>query len=310
MTLLSFILRRWPAALALAVPLMLQAAAARPVPAAEIEYGQGLLWRIEAPGVAPNYLFGTIHVTDERVLDLPAPVRKAFAMATSATFEVIMTDEDRAKMGQAMVLDDGRDLEAILGPELFQATVAAGRRYGFEAAQLRRFKPWALATIFSIPQAELARTSGGDQPLDQWLQGEAARQGKAVHALETPAEQLALFNDLSQADQVAMLASAVEANETIETMFEEMTRDYLARHVGAIYARMEAQARAQDAQGAFVRLFLERFNLARNETMAARMAARLDGGGAFIAIGALHLPGEAGLLSLLAARGYKVSRAY
>jgi hypothetical protein len=40
------------------------------------------------------------------------------------------------------------------------------------------------------------------------------------------------------------------------------------------------------------------------------MAPRLGEGGAFIAIGALHLPGETGLLSLLAAQGYQISRVY
>ena len=57
-------------------------------------------------------------------------------------------------------------------------------------------------------------------------------------------------------------------------------------------------------------LFLHRFNDARNRVMADRMAARLNRGGAFIAVGALHLPGERGLLSLLSQRGYTVTRVY
>ena len=38
------------------------------------------------------------------------------------------------------------------------------------------------------------------------------------------------------------------------------------------------------------------------------MSARLGEGGAFFAIGALHLPGETGLLSLLAAQGNQITR--
>ena len=34
----------------------------------------------------------------------------------------------------------------------------------------------------------------------------------------------------------------------------------------------------------------------------------IDGGGAFIAIGALHLPGETGMIELLKQRGYTVTR--
>jgi len=40
------------------------------------------------------------------------------------------------------------------------------------------------------------------------------------------------------------------------------------------------------------------------------MEERLQEGNAFIAVGALHLPGENGLLKLLPARGYRVLALY
>ena len=104
-----------------------------------------------------------------------------------------------------------------------------------------------------------------------------------------------------------MLVSAIEQNATIETLFEEMTQQYLDRDTGGIYSRMQAQ---RESQPELMELFLRRFNDARNQIMADRMAERLAEGGAFIAIGALHLPGEKGLLSLLSQRGYSVERVY
>ena len=56
--------------------------------------------------------------------------------------------------------------------------------------------------------------------------------------------------------------------------------------------------------------FLRRLNDERNVTMVNRMAVRLAEGGAFIAVGALHLPGERGLVSLLTQAGYTVTRVY
>lgn len=283
--------------------------AARPaLAAADLLYGQGLLWKVERAGAPPNYLFGTIHITDGRVLDLPPQVRAAFDGARSATFEVIMDDEVRLKMARAMVLSDGRTLDTILGPDLFRETAAAGARYGFEPKLLKGFKPWALAMIFSVPQAELMRNSTGDLPLDQWLQAEAKRQGKPIYALESADEQIALFNELSEADQVAMLESAIKENPRIEQVFEEMTRRYLARDIAGIYAQLDEQSKTMNPE--YVAMFLARFNEARNITMAERMADRLRQGGAFVAVGALHLPGERGLVRILEKQGYSVERVY
>ncbi|MEE8499448.1 MAG: TraB/GumN family protein [Kiloniellales bacterium] len=276
--------------------------------AGELPYGQGLLWKLERPGLAPSYLFGTIHITDQRVLDLPPEVERAFDASRSAIFEVIMTDDLRTRLARAMVLRDGRTLDTILSPELYREAMAAGARYGLGPEQLKFLKPWALAMFFSVPQVELARSATGQVPLDQWLQNQARAQGKPVYALETGAEQIALFNELTEADQLAMLESAIQDNAEIEALFEDMTARYLARDIGGIHTQMMMQSKSMNEQ--LLKLFLLRFNEARNRTMAARLVERLAEGGAFVAVGALHLPGETGLVSLLADQGYRVERAY
>ena len=162
--------------------------------------------------------------------------------------------------------------------------------------------------FLSVPQAEFARSAMGALPLDQALQDRARAQGKPVYQLETGTEQIARFDEMTEADQLAMLASAIRDSSRIETLFEELTARYLARDVGGIYSEMLVQSESMNEK--FLELFLLRFNDQRNRTMIARMAERLAEGGAFIAIGALHLPGERGLVSLLRNQGYRVERAY
>ncbi len=274
----------------------------------ELAYGQGLLWKIERGNLAPSYLFGTIHVTDERVLRLPPEVAQAFDGARSTTFEVIMTDELRLRLAQVMIAPPDRTLDRVLDPALYRDAMAAGERYGFPPEQLKFFKPWALAMFLSVPKAELARSAMGALPLDQALQERAQAQGKPVYQLETGDEQIALFNEMSEADQLAILESAIQDSARIETLFEDLTARYLARDVGGIHGDMIEQSKSMDEQ--LVKMFLLRFNEERNRTMVQRMAPRLGEGGAFIAIGALHLPGETGLLNLLAAQGYEITRVY
>ena len=297
------------ARLALTALLLVFVVVARPaLAAAELIYGQGVLWKVEREGLAPSYLFGTIHITDDRILNLPAPVRAAFEGAKVAVFEVIMTDEVRMKMAREMVLTDGRNLQAILGPELFERTVAVARRYGLEPQILQAFKPWALALILSLPQAELARTAAGDVPLDQMLQNESVETGKRMLALESAEEQIALFTGIPENEQIEMLETAVKENGKVARVFEDMVLLYLARDIEGILDQMMEQSKTMNPK--YVEKFMARFNDARNVKMAERMAPVLRAGGAFIAIGALHLGGEKGLVSLLMAQGYKVERAY
>ena len=48
----------------------------------------------------------------------------------------------------------------------------------------------------------------------------------------------------------------------------------------------------------------------RNQHMVERMQPYLQQGKAFVAVGALHLPGKTGLLERLQQQGYTVSRVY
>ena len=42
---------------------------------------KGLLWKIDKDGVEPSYLFGTIHLSDPRVLTLPKAADEAYRLS-------------------------------------------------------------------------------------------------------------------------------------------------------------------------------------------------------------------------------------
>ena len=66
----------------------------------------------------------------------------------------------------------------------------------------------------------------------------------------------------------------------------------------------EAEAEAERIAGAF----WERLVARRNRRMVERMLPGLRQGGVFVAVGALHLPGEEGLVALLRQEGFTVER--
>ncbi len=297
--------------LRLAVPMfaVLLVLAGRPVLAIETPvYGQGLLWQIESDGVRPSYLFGTMHVTDDDVVRLPAEVTQAFDRADSLTVEVVATPDTPYRMYQAMLLSDGRGLDQVIGAELFRRTAMVAARYQLDPRILRTFKPWAAMAMLSLPVAEVARQRAGEKALDDRLQLAAARRGMTMHSLETLEEQIAVFDGLSEANQVAMLASVIEFSDDLDSFFEQMLQAYLARDTAQILAISEAAQTGLDPS--LVSAFTENLIYVRNDRMVKRMAARLAEGGSFIAVGALHLPGERGILRQLEQQGYRVTRLY
>jgi uncharacterized protein YbaP (TraB family) len=282
----------------------------RPLAAGEpgLLYGEGLLWKLERQGDEASYLFGTMHIADPRILDLPESVRGAFESSSLAVFEVIIDPQAQAQIAQLMVLSDGRTLDQILSPELFQRVVETAATYGLPEAAVRVFKPWALIPIFSFPPDQFARVAAGEAPLDDWLQQEARRSGTAIAALESIEEQLGLFDNASEADQVAMLGSAVNDRAKTLAQFNEMIEFYLARDPAGIYDQMLEQSTGDEQR--LAEIFEQDFIIARNKRMAERLTPHLDGGGAFVAVGALHLPGEQGLVRLMEESGYRVTRIY
>lgn len=289
--------------LALALPLALPQPAAR---AEALLHGHGLLWKIEGGGAAPSYLFGTIHLSDTRVTTLPGPVADAIDATRSLSIEVLLNAASKLRTMGRMIIIEGPKLDEILGDALFARVVDAAAPYGLNRNVVKHMKPWAMWLLLSLPPEEMK--AGQGMALDEALQADAMRRGKPVYGLETIDEQLDSVAGFTEHEHITLLASAVDDRHKVEAMLEQMTRLYLARDIASIYGLMTAPS--WNIEPAVVDSVMERLIDFRNLRMTERMIARLDEGAAFVAVGAMHLPGERGMLRLLEQRGYTVSRVY
>lgn len=288
--------------------LALLVAAASASAAERVPYGQGILWKIEQPGAAPNYLLGTMHVNDPRVRNLPAPVRAAFNRAERAVFEIVITPDVRRQVSEMRFLPEGRSLDEILGPQLFDELAARAEAAGMSRDTLRRLKPWAAAMALQPRQANFSRAFRDDLPLDQWMQSNARSRSVPLLELETVQEQLSAYDDMAEADQIAMLRDGLAEARQSDVSVETMTLRYVARDIGAIFH--EFQENIDATSGTYARVFATRFIDDRNRTMVKRMQDLLRQGGTFVAVGALHLPGDQGILRLLQRQGFSIIRVY
>ena len=265
-------------------------------------YSQGLLWKIERSGQAPSYVFGTIHSEDPRVLNLPKPVQSALNGTKTYVMEAIIDASAMQAMSSAMLFSDGRALKDVVSASTYGKTVSAFTEYGLPEAAVQLMQPWALAITLSTPKPKTGLV------LDLSLMQQATAQGKQTAGLESVDEQISIFAKLPMREQVIMLEDTLQHLSKLEQVMASMHSAYLARDL----ARLERISAEQQALGNRVlgEKLMRQLVDERNTRMVSRMEPYLKKGQVFIAIGALHLPGEAGVLNLLAKKGYRVSALY
>lgn len=265
-----------------------------------LAYAHALLWKISKSGQQPSYIFGTIHVSDARITTLPAPVHDALNSARVFVMEALPIPEESMKLSRMMYFDDGKKLRDYLDDELYSRTVSIMDDYKVAPESITFMKPWAAFIIMSYPQ-------GDGVPLDLQLLDAAYSNGAKTLGLETLSEQGQVFSSMDIKSQVRLLLDTLCNYDTVNSEFETMKLFYLQRDLQALYDYNQKYSFSGDElyDDLFQRLLND-----RNRIMAERMQQALAAGNAFIAIGAMHLPGADGVLSLLAKQGYTLTAVY
>lgn len=261
-------------------------------------YTHGLLWRVVSKEGRSSHVFGTIHISDPRVTELPPGVVDALSSSESFGMEVLLDGQAMLQMSHAMYYGAGETLQARLDAELFDSTVKLLANYGVTAQAAKNLKPWAAYTTLSLPPGRSA------MPLDLLLLTVAKQGGKTTFGLESIAEQVAVFDGLTLTDQRDLLTEAVCHYGEFQTDLETMIEYYVARDLdGMMRLAMRYRSPLHDR-------LMDALLWQRNRRMVQRMQPSLSAGSAFIAIGALHLPGVGGVLDLLSEQGYTVTPVY
>ncbi|MFP3545241.1 TraB/GumN family protein [Rhizobium sp. SIMBA_035] len=274
--------------------------------------GKGIFWKIEKPGLKPSWLLGSMHVTDPRVLSLPAYAQAAH---DSADTIVIESDEilDEKKAAAALLarpdltmFTDGTTIDKLLSPEDYARLDAGLKQRGIPLSAVSRMRPWMIASAVALPACEIARKAKGVQFLDQKIAADAIKQGKQVKGLETLAEQLQAMAELPMEFHLKSLIETLELGPKMNDVVETMTDLYLSGDVGMTIPMLKTVSPEEGGDGDYA-AFEQRIILDRNKVMADRAAPILANGNVFMAVGALHLPGDQGVIELLRKQGFTVT---
>jgi len=259
---------------------------------------KGLLWKItSAEGVA-GYLFGTIHSEDARVLEFPQVLLDALKASPIFAMELVPNLPTIGQLMQAMRYQDGTLLEDKIGKELYLQVVTRLLDYGVPASEAQSLKVWAAAMTLSVPVPETGMF------LDFSLSLRAAAGGATLTALETLDEQVGFLQGLDEENQIIMLQQVVAEFSEMQTLNREMVDLWLGRDLNALAEMSRLQLAEMEPQ--LAEWFQTQGIDKRNAVMLKRSLPLLHQGGIFIAVGALHLPGKAGLIEGIREAGFEL----
>ena len=276
--------------------------------------GDGLLWKIEKPGLQPSYLFGTMHSTDPRLDRQMARVKPLVARSRTVAVEIgeLVTpglkDKASAEIAAAGVARSGNALEGLWPQSNRTLVEAALHVRGIPADRAQRFETWFLIVALSSPQCERERRALGLISVDEKIGLAGAKAGKQPVGLEKLDDQIAVLRRIGGLNPSISLIEVARNGAQIANVRETMIQAYIHDRLGELTAlsRLSEVLRDEAPNGqtsAFTRSLIDD----RNLVMRDRSLPMLEKGGAFIAVGALHLPGDVGLVSLYRAAGYRVT---
>jgi uncharacterized protein len=273
-------------------------------------------WKIEKSGIAkPSWLLGTMHVTDKRVIDSAEKIRDELATSDILLVELSEIADKRAlatkfaSLTDKLQMPEGRSLWDLV-PDPDEPAI----RYHPSVAMmpdvyLSRLQPWVVLQSISVPICEMMRQTV-KVTLDEAVAKIAIENNVELRGLETVEEQINVLSSQSLEDQAKGLIAHSKVKISSEDIFATMIDLYLQKNITALMPMMMRApgVKEQMEQETAKKLMFDLIDK-RNRIMFDRSLEHVQKGGAFIAVGALHLPGETGLVQLLLDAGYTVTPA-
>ena len=285
---------------------------------AETPFSEGLYWQAERDGRVLT-LLGTIHLPDPRLGAVLSRVRPRLQAADLLLVEA--TTEGQAAV-QAHIAADPAHYTITEGPGLierldgptWEAVAQAARARGVPPVMATRMQPWFLSMTLSMPPCAVPAMGAGEKGLDNLILAEA--EGKMpVRALEEWRVVLDLLRAGTFEDQLDDLRLVgLVAPEVVDALAASMLDGYFDRrpgyswHINRAMARFAPGLSPPDVAAEMREMEQTLLNDRNRNWIPVIERAAMDHDRVFVAFGAAHLIGDQGVLALLQANGWQVTR--
>jgi hypothetical protein len=255
-----------------------------------------LLWEISGNKLeAPSYLFGTFHLICKDDIPIGEQVKTAIQSADEMYMELDM-DDPATLMGGLLLMNmkgdstlknlyteqDYKKIESFFNDSLHTPIT-----------MFQKMKPFFLMALL-YPKMLPCKTMSG---VEQELQTLAKKNKKEIQGLETMAFQAAVFDSIPYTEQAKELLKAVDSLAEYKKNFASLVKVYKNQQLDSI---MELFNKDEFTSGDNQAVLLDK----RNQNWVVQLNKIMKKESVFIAVGAGHLVGEMGLITLLRKAGY------
>jgi len=269
-------------------------------------YGQqnrldnALLWEITGQDLKePSYLFGTIHLIPVKDYFFTKKMKELLKSCRTLALEIDLKIPFMEKIAIAgnMFLPYGTTLRKYLS----SADYNKFRSYIVDSLELKesKMKRYDKLKPFYSYSLILKQKIGRVKLYEKELYKLAKRKNLRIMGLETIQYQMSLIDDIEIEEQLDVLMdlSHSHKNSLLDEYFG-LLRVYKEQDITAIYEFSKEEEGLSD----FEAIFLTK----RNQNWIPVIEKLISSEKAFIAVGAAHLGGEAGLIRLLRQKGYEL----
>lgn len=258
-----------------------------------------LLWKIEKEGMKhPSYLFGTMHLIEKQYFYFPESLEKIIKKSNLLVMEIAGVS-NQAEAMKYLVLEEGTFFDYFSAAQTDTIQNWAKVKMGLDETMFRttfsKFKPFVV-----VQTATQMQFMGKTESYEMTFENLANKYQIKIAGLETIADQMKIFDNLSKSQQAEMVMSGIRDEEKTLAMTLKMQQMYARQRIDSLYSYIHSEggvlAEEQNA-------FLDQ----RNRNWIPKIKEMVSNGKAFIAVGAGHLGGENGVIRLLEKEGYKLT---
>lgn len=242
---------------------------------------------------APSYLFGTMHVRDQRAFMSLGPVLEKIQACEAFAAEFHLGDVGDVDP-QMMQIPGGQRISSLFPKKRYEKyRHILLKATGLDLVQFDNSLPFLVVNLAT----EHLLASEMPEPLDAYLWNLAKQSGKSLHGIETFQEQMEVLEKINLETQLKMLDGLCRNTAKFRQYLLRLADHYEKGNAQLLYKLVKQNTRG------LRQLLLYR----RNEIMAERIHLMAVEKSVFAAIGAAHLGGGKGVLRLLKKKGYRLT---